>query len=190
MTVVPLRSSTTYAFEYRADAAVDAQALAGMWHDTLLHSPREHARFALLKGVERPLDTWLPAGQLNGRLQADIELETAVPQVQYGHSLVDRVRVTNRGLVVWKVRGRRFGGQVTCGVKVCDTRGNVLREDLGRTALPGDVVPDGTVALEIAIPGVLPPGNYELRYDMVVEGVTWFEFHGSRCTSRLLNVSA
>jgi hypothetical protein len=34
----------------------------------------------------------------------------------------------------------------------------------------------------------LAPGVYELRYDMVVEGVTWFEFHGSPCPRRALEV--
>ena len=188
MTVVPLRSSGTYAFDYQADAG-DAQTLAGMWHDTLVHSPREHARFALLKGGERPLDTLLPASDLNGRLKAEIELVKAEPQVQQGRSFVDRLRVRNRGSVIWKARGRRFGGQVTCGVKVCDAGGNVLREDVGRTPLQSDVLPDGFVTLEIAMPGVLPPGKYELRYDMVVEGVTWFEFQGSSFCRRMLTIT-
>ncbi len=187
MTVVPLRSSGTYAFDYQADPG-DAQTLAGMWHDTLLHSPREHARFALLKGGDRPLDTLLPASELNGRLKAEIELVRAEPQVQQGRSFVDRLRVRNRGSVIWKARGRRFGGQVTCGVKVCDTSGNVLREDLGRTPLQADVLPDGSVTFEVAMPGVLSPGEYELRYDMVVEGVTWFEFQGSSDRRRTLTV--
>lgn len=189
MTVVPLRSSGTYAFDYRADPG-DEPTLTGLWHDTLLHSPREHARFALLKGGERPLDTLLPAGELNGKLTAEIELVSVVPEVQQGRPFVDRLRVTNRGAVIWKARGRRFGGQVTCGVKVCDARGNVLREDLGRTPLGSDVLPNGIVELEITIPGALASGTYELRYDMVVEGVTWFEFQGSRYVPRPLTVTA
>ena len=31
----------------------------------------------------------------------------------------------------------------------------------------------------MTIDGVLPAGNYQLRYDMVVEGVIWFELEGS-----------
>ncbi len=189
MTVVPLRSSGTYAFEYRADPR-DAQTLASLWDDTLLHSPREHARFALLKGGERPLDTWLPAGELGGKLRAEIELVAVVQEVPQGRPVVDRLRVTNAGSVIWRARGRRFGGQVTCGVKISDANGNAPREDLGRTPLGSDVVPKGVIDLEITIPGVLPPGQYELRYDMVVEGVTWFEFQGSRYRRRLLTITA
>jgi hypothetical protein len=110
--------------------------------------------------------------------------------VQQGRPFIDRLRVANRGSVIWKARGRRFGGQVTCGVKVSDASGNVLREDLGRTPLGSDVLPNGVIELEITIPGVLPPGTYELRYDMVVEGVTWFEFQGSRYGRRLLTITA
>ena len=42
--------------------------------------------------------------------------------------------------------------------------------------------------IDIEIAGVLPAGRYRLRYDMVVEGVTWFEFHGSECVERSLDV--
>ena len=34
----------------------------------------------------------------------------------------------------------------------------------------------------------LPAGRYELRYDMVVEGVTWFEFHSAPGPRRVLDV--
>jgi hypothetical protein len=40
------------------------------------------------------------------------------------------------------------------------------------------------------VEGQLAPGRYRLRYDMVVEGVTWFEFHGSSVAWRTLEVIA
>jgi hypothetical protein len=91
---------------------------------------------------------------------------------------------------VWKARGRRFGGQVTVGLKVCDARGDVLREDLGRTPLQRDVAPGEEVEIEMTVAGLLPAGHYELRYDMVVEGVTWFELQGSPCARRSVEVIA
>src|SRR5690606_19538715 len=65
MRVVPLRSSAAYAFDYAASDA-DGAALDRMWADTLRHSPAEHARFALHKGDDPPMDTWLPAHRLAG----------------------------------------------------------------------------------------------------------------------------
>jgi hypothetical protein len=187
MRVVPLRSSDLYAFDYAASAG-DEQALDEIWEDTLKHSQKEHARFVLHKGGERPADTLLPAAQLTGRLAAEIALVQTTAAVRAGEAFIDRVRVTNTGSVIWRARGRRFGGQTTAGLKVCDERGNVLREDLGRTPLPRDVAPGETIDVDVTIAGDLAPGSYELRYDMVVEGVTWFEFHGSPCPRRTLRI--
>ena len=79
---------------------------------------------------------------------------------------------------------------MTVGLKVCDAGREVLREDLGRTPLPRDVAPGEEIEIEITVAGLLPTGHYGLRYDMVVEGVTWFEFQGSPCAGRSLEVVA
>lgn len=187
MRVVPLRSSEAYAFEYAA-APSDEESLRTVWADTLRLYPGEYARFVLQKGDDSAQDTLLPVPKLNGRLRAEIRLEGSASTVKQGTSFTDRLRIQNTGSVTWKARGRRFGGQVTCGLKVCDLRGTILREDLGRTPLPRDVAPGDAIALEIHVPAALHSGRYLLRYDMVVEGVTWFEFQGSRCVDRLLDV--
>lgn len=77
---------------------------------------------------------------------------------------------------------------MTCGLKVCNLGGEVLREDLARTALARDVAPGEQTDIAMNVAADLPPGTYELRYDMVVEGVTWFEFDGSPCPRRTLEV--
>jgi len=188
MIVVPLRSASAYRFEYFA-APRDEESLGDMWSDTLRHSPREHARFVLHKGEDAPADTLMPAPRLAGRLRADITILTALPEVPAGEPFIERLRITNAGSVIWRAQGRRFGGQVTCGLKVCDPQGEVLREDLGRTPLQSDIGPGQTIELALTVPGELPPGIYQLRYDMVVEGVTWFEFAGSSAVRRELRVT-
>jgi hypothetical protein len=122
------------------------------------------------------------------RVQANIELESVTRTIDAGGTFVDHLRITNTGHVTWRARGRRFGGQVTCGLKVCTTSGEVLREDLGRTPLAADVHPGEMTAIAMYVHADLAPGLYELRYDMVVEGVTWFEFHGSTCPRRALEI--
>jgi SAM-dependent methyltransferase len=187
MRVVPLRSSAAYVFDYVATPS-DGVPLRQMWEETLRLSPGEHARFVLYKGEDPPADTLLPAHQLVGRLEARIVPEQVSAIVRAGRPFTDRLRITNAGSVTWKARGRRFGGQVTCGLKVCDARDDVQREDLGRTPLPRDVAPGEEIEIEMTVAGLLPTGHYGLRYDMVVEGVTWFEFQGSPCARRSLEV--
>jgi SAM-dependent methyltransferase len=189
MRVVPLRSSAAYAFEYAATPGDDVP-LRRMWDETLRLCPAEHARFVLHKGDDPPADTLLPAHQLVGRLEARIVPLQVSAIVHAGRPFTDRLRITNAGSVTWKARGRRFGGQVTCGLKVCDTRGEVLREDLGRTPLPRDVAPGEEIEIDLSVAGLPGTGQYGLRYDMVVEGVTWFEFQGSPCANRSLEVIA
>jgi len=187
MRVVPLRSAATYVLDYTA-TPIDVPALHAMWEATLRHSPGEHARFVLHKGDDPPADTLLPAQQLAGRLAARIEIDSRSAVVRAGQPFTDRLRIKNTGSVTWKARGRRFGGQVTCGLKVCSERGEVIREDVGRTPLPRDLAPGDDIAVEMTVPGVLAAGSYRLRYDMVVEGVTWFESHGSPCAERDLEI--
>jgi hypothetical protein len=184
---VPLRSSGAYAFEYAA-APADDLPLQRMWEETVRLSPGEHARFVLHKGDDPAPDTLLPADRLLGRLQAQIVLARVSATVRTGEAFTDRLRLTNTGSVTWKARGRRFGGQVTCGLKICDAQGELLREDLGRTPLPKDVGPGEAIDVEMTVPGALPPGEYRLKYDMVVEGITWFESQGSPCALRSLAV--
>ena len=187
MRVVPLRSSAAYVLEYGA-ASVDSVRLQQMWDETLRLYPNEHARFVLDKGDDPPADTLLPAHRLVGRLEARIVPERISASSGVGRPFTDRLRITNAGSVTWKARGRRFGGQVTCGVKVFDASGEALREDLGRTPLPRDVAPGEQIEVDVTVAGLLPAGRYRLRYDMVVEGVTWFEFQGSPCVDRTLDV--
>jgi len=188
MKVVPLRGSSAYVMDYTA-TPTDEAPFRRMWDDTLRFSPGENARFVLEKGHERPQDTFLPPPQLVGRLKAGIALEKIQVLVRTGESFIDTLRISNTGSVAWKARGRRFGGQVTCGLKICDADDEVVREDLGRTPLPRDVAPGEEVVIPMIVAGVLPPGHYRLRYDMVVEGVTWFEPHGSPAVRRPLEVT-
>lgn len=188
MQIIPLRSPECYLVDYQAGAG-DDEALTEVWHDTLKHSQKEHARFVLRKGDDPPDDTHLPPDRFVRRLGARIDVTGSRARARQSEALTDRVRIRNTGAVTWKAAGRRFGGQVTVGVKVCTLADDVLREDLGRTPLPRDVAPGETLELDVVIAGVLEPGRYRLRYDLVVEGVTWFEFQGSPCAVREIEIT-
>ena len=55
-------------------------------------------------------------------------------------------------------------------------------------ALPRDVAPGDALDVDVVVAGSLGPGRYRLRYDMVTEGVTWFEFQGSPCAHREIEI--
>jgi len=189
MRIMPLRASATYAVDYDASPST-GRMLDDKWTETIRHSPVEHARFVLYKGDAPPADTWLPPQLLAGRLRAEIATTPSSDSTIHIHTpWVDRLRIRNVGSVTWKARGRRFGGQVRCGLKVFGEDGTCLREDLGRTPLPRDVPPGDEVEVEMTVEAALPPGRYRLQYDMVVEGVVWFEHHGSATLSRWLTVA-
>lgn len=188
MQVVPLRSPECYVCDYQATSADDV-AIADLWQDTLKHSQKEHARFVLRKGDDPPDDTLLPPHRFVRRLRAEIELLSVAATTPRHQAFTDRLRITNTGSVIWRSAGRRFGGQVTVGLKVCTLADEVLREDLGRTPLPRDVDAGESLELDVVVAGDLEPGRYRLRYDMVVEGVTWFEFQGSPCTYREIEIT-
>ncbi|HKW00522.1 MAG TPA: class I SAM-dependent methyltransferase [Vicinamibacterales bacterium] len=188
MQIIPLRSPECYVCDYDATDAADA-AIDTLWQDTLRHSQKEHARFVLRKGGDPPDDTLLPPDRYIRRLRAQIDLVSVRPSVPRQQTFTDRVRITNAGSVIWRSVGRRFGGQVTVGLKVCNLAGEVLREDLGRMPIPRDVAPGESLELDVIVSGDLEPGRYRLRYDMVVEGVTWFEFQGSPCAHREIDIT-
>lgn len=189
MRVIPLRDAAEYAFDFAAGPA-DRPALERMWRDTLVLGPAEHARFMLEKAPGRAPDSCLPPAQLVRHLRARITIVGAPDRVRKGDVVVIGLRVANEGAVIWRAKGRRFGGQVTCGLKLCTEADAVIRDDLGRTPLPSDVGPGEEIRLDIRFRADLNPGRYLLRFDMVVEGVTWFEPHGSPAPRRPLEVTA
>ena len=134
MRIIPLQAPATYVSDYAAGPA-DHPRLDRMWDETLRLGPSEFARFVLDKGSERPADTFLPPDKLISRLRAEITVGPSPERARERESVAFDLDIVNTGTVTWRARGRRFGGQVTCGLKVCTPAGDVLREDLGRTPL-------------------------------------------------------
>lgn len=71
--------------------------------------------------------------------------------------------------------GRRL---VRVGAQLCGPDGALLNRDYERAWLPGHLEPGATVEVPMAL--VAPdPGQYRLKFDLVSEGVDWFENAGS-----------
>jgi hypothetical protein len=119
---------------------------------------------------------------------AEIVVEMGA-RVAAGGSLALRVTATNRGPKVWPAASRSGTGHVMLGVQLLDAGGRLVARDHHRVPLPHDVAPGTSVAVVLDCPAPAAPGNYVLKFDLVAEGVTWFETAGSPTVSRRVTVS-
>jgi radical SAM family protein/iron-sulfur cluster protein len=124
---------------------------------------------------------------------ARIDLRSLVPGVQAlplivraGRPLTVRTRVHNlsaRPFPAQASYGRRL---VRLGAQLCAADGTILDRDYARAWLPQALGPGGRIDVPIEIPAPRQPGRYALKFDLVYEGVDWFERCGSRTTMKSL----
>jgi Radical SAM superfamily/Iron-sulfur cluster-binding domain len=122
--------------------------------------------------------------------KARIDVRTLVPGVpliaRAGRPLQVRTRVANlstRAFPAQATYGRRL---VRLGAQLCDAGGGVINRDFARAWLPATLGPGATADVAIEIPAPQQPGKYALKFDLVSEGIDWFERCGSPTTTRSL----
>jgi len=79
--------------------------------------------------------------------------------------------------------GRRL---VRLGAQLCRQDGSLIDRDFARARLPGAIGPGQTADIAIDIPALPTAGRYALKFDLVSEGVEWFEKCGSPTTLKPL----
>ena len=105
-----------------------------------------------------------------------------------GSTLRLRPRVRNlsqRPLAAAASYGRRL---VRLGAQLADATGTLIDRDHARAALPATVPGGGWIDVDMEVPAPAAPGRYQLRFDLVSEGIDWFESCGSEVTVRDLMV--
>jgi hypothetical protein len=105
-----------------------------------------------------------------------------------GRTLTVRTRVRNlssRPFVREASYGRRL---VRLGAQLCDVSGAVVNRDYARAWLPHTIDGGASADVTIEIPAPAEPGRYQLKFDLVSEGVDWFEACGSETTTKILRV--
>jgi Radical SAM superfamily/Iron-sulfur cluster-binding domain len=123
---------------------------------------------------------------------ARIDVRTLVPGVplmaRSGRALQVRTRIHNlstRPFPAQATYGRRL---VRLGAQLCGADGSMLDRDFARAWLPDALQPGSSADVAIEIPPPAKPGRYALKFDLVSEGIDWFERCGSRTTVRRLLV--
>ena len=81
--------------------------------------------------------------------------------------------------------GRRL---VRLGAQLCDADGGVLNRDYERAWLPQNLGPGDIASIDLTITPPERPGRYALKFDLVSEGIDWFEACGSPTTTKTLLV--
>ena len=124
--------------------------------------------------------------------RARIDVRTLVPALpimaRRGKTLQLHTRVTN-------LSNRRFAAQasygrrlVRLGAQLCAADGTLINLDYARAWLPHHLEGGQHTDIQIEIPTPAEPGRYQLKFDLVSEGIDWFEKSGSQTTRKSLLV--
>ena len=101
-----------------------------------------------------------------------------------GASIHVRCRVTNTGTTKWNARGDQ---EVRLGVQLLGADGTMIDRNYARHAVP-KLAPGGQTDLVLEVPSP-PATDHAIRFDIVREGVHWFEQTGSvPCTFKVRTV--
>ncbi len=123
---------------------------------------------------------------------AQIEVAPNLPMLPLigrgGRTLKLTTRVSNLSSRPYPAQasyGRRL---VRLGAQLCNTDGATLNRDHARAWLPHTLEPGATATIPIEVPAPDQRGRYALKFDLVYEGVDWFEACGSQTTTKPLVV--
>jgi MoaA/NifB/PqqE/SkfB family radical SAM enzyme len=124
--------------------------------------------------------------------RAEIHVRGAVPGVpivaRAGRpvSLTANVRnASTRPFPAQASYGRRL---VRLGAQLCAPDGTLINRDFERAWLPEHLQPHAAVTIPMRLTAPVRPGRYQLKFDLVSEGIDWFEACGSPPTTKTLIV--
>ena len=124
--------------------------------------------------------------------RAEIQVRGAVPGVpivaRAGRpvSLTANVRnASTRPFPAQASYGRRL---VRLGAQLCTRDGALINRDFERAWLPDHLQPHTDVTIPMRVTAPDKPGRYQLKFDLVSEGIDWFEACGSPTTTKTLIV--
>jgi MoaA/NifB/PqqE/SkfB family radical SAM enzyme len=177
-----------------ADAGVDRLCWELTDHPEQAYSRRFTPGSDALASIRREIwdDNNLGNAIAGATPAARIDVRTPFPGVplvaRAGRPLKVRTRIRNlstRPFPAQATYGRRL---VRLGAQLCDRRGGVIDRDFARAWLPRTLDPFDRTTVTIDIPAPPEPGRYALKFDLVSEGIDWFERCGSPTTMKTLLV--
>ncbi|MGQ0735581.1 MAG: radical SAM protein [Acidobacteriota bacterium] len=147
--------------------------LAGIQHEVWDNNNLGNAIPGATPRARIALDPSMPAQAVEARASENLSLATQV------------TNLSTRPFRAQASYGRRL---VRLGAQLHDASGAMLNRDYARAWLPGDIPAGATRQVRIDIPAPDTPGRYTLKFDLVSEGIDWFEACGSPTTTAALVV--
>lgn len=120
--------------------------------------------------------------------RASIQVADFPAGVRRGDRVTVRVKLTNTGGVTWPASSDPRPGDVRLGIQLLDASARMIARDYARVALGADITPSGSRTIEASFDAPSESGEYTLKFDLVAEGVTWFESTGSNAEVRPFSV--
>jgi ubiquinone/menaquinone biosynthesis C-methylase UbiE len=147
----------------------------------LLQVPvEEHPFIIAAKSAERRRN--------RSKYSAVIKIDSLPAEVPVSGQVHGRITLTNHGSSTWQARNDSNTGQVRLGVQLLDRDGHLVVRDFARCELPHDVPPGGSAAVEVVFHAPDDAELFRIKFDLVAEGVCWFEPSGTQAPSRPLLV--
>jgi Radical SAM superfamily/Iron-sulfur cluster-binding domain len=122
--------------------------------------------------------------------RARIDVRTLLPGIPLvasaSRTLQVKTRVHNlstRPFPADATYGRRL---VRLGAQLCREDGTLIERDFARARLPRALAPGEAARIGLEFPPIGKPGRYTIKFDLVSEGVDWFEKCGSPTTVKKL----
>ena len=116
-----------------------------------------------------------------------VDVQEVTRKVASGEPVRVRVNVRNTGSLTWRasMKGPR---PTRVGLQLLAQDGRLLDREFARGGLPRDVRPEESCEVTIEHPAP-PRGSYQVKIDVVMENVTWFEPKGSPTVTFPLDVT-
>ena len=131
----------------------------------------------------------IPGATPRARIDVKSGLPGGLPLLaRRGRPLAVRTRIRNlstRAFPAQASYGRRL---VRLGAQLCASDLKVINRDYERAWLPATLEPGAEADVTISITAPAEPGRYALKFDLVSEGIDWFEACGSPTTTKSLVV--
>ncbi len=127
----------------------------------------------------------LASSDAPGRIFANVSLVSPdasrpLGPLSPGQAIDVTLGLHNAGDTRWIKGAPGARGHVCVGVVICDAAGEVLVRDHERFEIPADMNPVERKEVTFTCHAPKEPGTYRLRFDLVNEGINWFESYGVR----------